>query len=378
MKKNLFLLFSLYFFVGQPIIIGFLRQESLMFILALINLVAILLITLLYGVRGNNEEAQELPHKEHEKKVVQEARKEHGETHHYEAPHTKKKRTSAGPFLISLLAAVLLFVFTSGASLGVRFLIMFLGGIIIFIIFAMIRGIVYRFWGLFGTRFYIFFLILGLLITAYQFIFQGGETTLGLSQYLVSNITSTTLFGGQSSLSGTNNIYLLTGEGTVLGTGLESGQELTGDLAMIFSGMGNSDAVSGNTDVVIPTGTAEPTIVITPTGKSLTMIDMIKYLLEKYNIPLVTTQNISFTSMSKTSTDYPYFRTAYAQHLIGTTTSPSKLALCDTYIVMKGLLEKWNISYTSATVMQRFRSYAEAQGVLNGCEKGKVVKDSNL
>jgi hypothetical protein len=108
------------------------------------------------------------------------------------------------------------------------------------------------------------------------------------------------------------------------------------------------------------------------------MIDMIKYLLEKYNIPLVTTQNISFTSMSKTSTDYPYFRTAYAQHLIWTTTSPSKLALCDTYIVMKWLLEKWNISYTSATVMQRFRSYAEAQGVLNGCEKGKVVKDSNL
>jgi hypothetical protein len=45
---------------------------------------------------------------------------------------------------------------------------------------------------------------------------------------------------------------------------------------------------------------------------------------------------------------------------------------------MKGLLEKWDIVYTSATVMQKFRDYAKAQGVLNGCEQGKVLTDTNL
>jgi hypothetical protein len=111
--------------------------------------------------------------------VIQEPRKEHVETHHYEAPHAKKKKaTSMGPFLISLLAAILLFIFTSGSVLGVRFLMMFVGAIIVFVVFALIRGIVNHFRKLFGTRFYIFFLILGLLITAYQFIFQTGETTL--------------------------------------------------------------------------------------------------------------------------------------------------------------------------------------------------------
>ena len=71
-------------------------------------------------------------------------------------------------------------------------------------------------------------------------------------------------------------------------------------------------------------------------------------------------------------------RTAYAQKLIGASTSTDNLALCDTYIVMKGMLEKWNVQYTAANVMSKYRSYAEANNKLNGCVKGAVLKDTNL
>jgi hypothetical protein len=45
---------------------------------------------------------------------------------------------------------------------------------------------------------------------------------------------------------------------------------------------------------------------------------------------------------------------------------------------MKGILEKWPVTYTKATVMQKYRDYAVANDKLNGCEQGKVAKDSNL
>jgi hypothetical protein len=108
------------------------------------------------------------------------------------------------------------------------------------------------------------------------------------------------------------------------------------------------------------------------------MGEMIQDLLTDHSIPLVTTKDVKFTYVSYSNALYPYFRTAYAKTLIGSSTSPEKLALCNTLIVMKGILEKWPVTYTKTTVMQKYRDYAVANDKLNGCEKGKVVKDSNL
>ena len=108
------------------------------------------------------------------------------------------------------------------------------------------------------------------------------------------------------------------------------------------------------------------------------MGEMIQAIITKYNIPLITKQDVTFTNISFSNPLYPYFRTAYAKTLIGTTTSPVKLALCDTYIVMKGILEKWDVTYTKANVMQQYRNYATANDKLNGCVQGKVIKDTNL
>ena len=104
------------------------------------------------------------------------------------------------------------------------------------------------------------------------------------------------------------------------------------------------------------------------------MIDVLKYLFTTYNIPLVTTKDIKLTNVATTSPEYPYMRTAYAQKLIGSSTSATKFMFCDTYIVMKGILEKRDVSYSKATVMQKYRDYAQTNSKLNGCEKGKVLK----
>ena len=108
------------------------------------------------------------------------------------------------------------------------------------------------------------------------------------------------------------------------------------------------------------------------------MIDMLKHLIDANNIPLITTKDVRFVYMAQSDTDYPYFRTAYAKALIGSTTNPTKFALCKSYITMKGMLENWNVAYTKVNVLTQFRNYAEANDKLNGCEWNAVLKEGNL
>jgi len=39
------------------------------------------------------------------------------------------------------------------------------------------------------------------------------------------------------------------------------------------------------------------------------------------------------------SENYPYYRTAYDKKMIGKTINPEKELFCETYVVMKGLVE---------------------------------------
>ena len=64
-------------------------------------------------------------------------------------------------------------------------------------------------------------------------------------------------------------------------------------------------------------------------------MDAVVYLVKKYNIPLITKQDISFTYVTFKNPYYPEWRTAYANKLIGKSTNPSKYIICDSYIVMK-------------------------------------------
>lgn len=124
---------------------------------------------------------------------------------------------------------------------------------------------------------------------------------------------------------------------------------------------------------VTPTPTVKPTV-----GESLKIIDAIRHLFDKYGTTLSTKTDVSFTYVSKTSPIYPIYRTAYEKRMIGKSTNPTKMILCDSYIVMKWLMWKWNVTYNATNVTTQFRNEAVARWALNGCQKGKTVKEANL
>ena len=107
------------------------------------------------------------------------------------------------------------------------------------------------------------------------------------------------------------------------------------------------------------------------------MMEAIKYVIDTNAIPLSTKTDISFTTLSKSHTDYAYFKTAYEKRMIGKNTDPVKQISCETYMVIKGLGEGRSVgSYTDVKVA--YRRKAEELGKLNGCSKGGWVTTATL
>lgn len=379
MKKNLFVLFSLYFFVVQPLFVWLLRQEPNMLILGLINLVAILIILLISKAVGGKEDkpAKEPHHKEAHthKEAVHEEKETLFQPHHHE-PVIKKTSKKGGAWkgFVGVLLGIIFYALFMGSSFGYKLIGASLIALILLFLICLFTRSLRRYFALAGTKVLLVFLALGIIAFWYQFSFLTTNTS--LKDYVVQNVTASRLFF--STIIDGSDTYVLTGEGSVIGSGMASG-ETSKDIVDLFSGMqGNSDVVTGDTNVWTTTTTTPPTTTVTPTGVSLHMGDMLKALIAKYNLPLITKKDVKFTNVSYTNELYPYFRTAYASALIGTTTNPTKLALCSTLIVMKGILEKWPVTYTKTTVLQKYRDYAVANNKLNGCAAGKVAKDTNL
>jgi hypothetical protein len=110
----------------------------------------------------------------------------------------------------------------------------------------------------------------------------------------------------------------------------------------VFSGMAaNPDIQESSTGTVLGTSvdtattTSETTTVVATSIGNQKIMDAVIYLVKKYNVPLVTKQDISFTYVTFKNPYYNERRTAYASKLIGKTTNPSKYIVCDSYIVMK-------------------------------------------
>jgi hypothetical protein len=107
------------------------------------------------------------------------------------------------------------------------------------------------------------------------------------------------------------------------------------------------------------------------------MLEALKYVIDTAGIPLSTKTDINFTSISKNNSDYAYLKTAYEKRMIGKTTDPSKQISCETYIVIKGLGENWQVgNYTDIKVA--YRKKAEELKKLNGCTKGGWVTSATL
>lgn len=375
MKKNLFLLFSIYFFVLQPLVIGVLRWQANFFRLGAINLIAIILIGLLYStVEGEKKEVHE-----HEKKpeVIKEPTVSFHD-HFRSVVKERKKRSELGfPTIISLLiAAMAFFLFqNSGFSLELLLSFAFASGFIVFLVLTLSfkHRIHKRFWSLIGTKIYIILLIAGLALIAYGYYTVYNQYNASFQDYIGQK------FLGQTRLP--SNGYVFTGEGTVLWTGMSDGTGTQIISSDVFSGMATGSDVQDETGTVLwtstTTTTTSNTLPATTIGNQKIM-DAVIYLLKKYDIPLITKQDISFTYVSFKNPYYNEWRTAYANKMIGKTTNPSKYIVCESYIVMKGLLEKWKVPYTASTVLNNFWAEAVKRDALNGCVKGKIVTDQTL
>lgn len=383
MKKTLGFLFGLYFFVIQVVIIGFMFQLSQLYTLAIINFVVLGILSLI-ARRGDHEPKEHKWHKEESEKKVH--HNEHKEAvapaHLYESAGKKKTgNSSLIPFVVSLISAIIFYGISSGAALGVRIVLFSLGASILFWILTILWK-AHRKWfnRLFGVWMYRVLIVIGILVVIYQYLDQEKP----LLTYIGQEVTNIHLDGKGETLSwDQDEQFYLDEEWTVLDGWVTTWDSPTVQLDQIISGAAQETpaVITGTTQETPPvvTQTEETSPALPPrVGASQRMIDVLKHLISTYNISLVTTKDVRFTNVATTSPDYPYMRTAYAQKLIWSSTSATKFMFCDTYIVMKGILEKRDVSYSKATVMQKYRDYAQTNNKLNGCEKGKVVKTGNL
>ena len=285
------------------------------------------------------------------------------------------------PFIIWVIVSLLVFFLFPYTSISL-WVLLFSSIIIGFIIFVLLtlsfkHRITKWFWTLVGTKIYLILLLASFALTAYDYYQVHQDFNASIQDYLAQNIL------GEERIP--TNGYVFTGEWTVLWSGIwntTKTQEVSSD---VFSGTTQDNEVKSETGTVLWTSTTAPTTneIINETSVSATqgkqkLMDAVVYLLKKNNIPLISKQDISFTYVTFKNPYYPQWRTAYASKLIGKSTNPSKYIICDSYIVMKGLLEKWPVTYTASTVLSKFRAEAVKRDELNGCQKGKIVTDTTL
>ncbi len=110
---------------------------------------------------------------------------------------------------------------------------------------------------------------------------------------------------------------------------------------------------------------------------NVSIMTAVKYLIDTNEVPFDNTTNTSFTNISKADPDYKYFKTAAREWMIWKSTNPDTNITCDTYIVMKWLVEWWDIwSYTD--IKQAYRSEAIELDKLNDCSKWNLLIAINL
>ncbi len=372
MKKNLFLLFSIYFFVLQPLIIGVLRWQANFFRLGAINLIAIILIGILYNTVENSKEE----YKEHEK-PLKEAKISFHDHFHSTTKIYKKKSELLMPAIVSFAVAIIIFFMFLVNSGAVEAMLLF-SLVLWFIVFMSLtlmfkHRITKSFWALLGTRIYLILLMLSLILTVYDYYQVHKEFQSSFSDYIAQN------FFGEDRIPIDGYVY--TWEGTIIGTWLG---ETTGTQVVssdVFTGISTDSEITEETGTVLGTSIDtldEPDPVLPTSQGKQKIMDAVIYLVKKYNLPLVTTPNVNFTYVTTKNPYYAERRTAYAHKMIGKDTNPSKYIVCESYIVMKGIAEWWDVSYTSSNVLTQFRNEAVKRNALNGCKKGYIVDAKNL
>ncbi|HRX64186.1 MAG TPA: hypothetical protein P5060_03730 [Candidatus Absconditabacterales bacterium] len=149
MKKNLFILFSFYFFVLQPILLGFFWSESNFFWISLINFGFLILISLFTG-KDDKEESK--------------SKSSNDESDNHKKKRTKKMDINihhAWFFVISILAGFFVWFWLGDLVLHLSVLSSVVVSFVLFILFGILFG--YKALKVWGSKIYIIALILSLL-----------------------------------------------------------------------------------------------------------------------------------------------------------------------------------------------------------------------
>jgi hypothetical protein len=112
--------------------------------------------------------------------------------------------------------------------------------------------------------------------------------------------------------------------------------------------------------------------------QSVSLLEAVVYLLQTHNTTLYTKKDVKFSGVTTANKYYAYWYTAYKMWLVGKVSNPTSLVSCQTYIVLKWMLEKWNVQYTSTNIKTQFWAEAQKNNLLNGCVFGKTLKGANL
>lgn len=327
MKKNLFLLFSFYFFVLQSVFVWLLRWEPKFYWLALINCVFICLIAIF--AKDNNSSIDEKSQWKYESAMKKE-------------PEFKMWHIRI--FIISLLFGILVIFWLKDVALYLRVGAWILWAIIVFLFWWLIFN--YKAFRVWEWKFYLILLILSLIwsiinllnIDFSVFNFESGEELGDLTWNNV--IEENVVIPEEDIIIDSNDTWdLLTwvDDDLVENSGLESFEEIVEDADL--------DALA-------------------------TFEDVIKYLLKDEKLSAKT--DLAFSYIWKSNPDYAYYKTAYEKKMIWKDLQPTKNLMCETYVVMKWLAEEWSVwKYTD--IKQAYWNYAKSNWLLPDCQYGKYV-----
>ncbi len=353
MKKNLFLLFAIYFFVIQAWIISFLWDETKFFALGIINLWVIIIVILSYGYfdKWNKREDDEKTvsfKKEREAVLWEKISKR---------PDYKNKL-----FWISLIFAIIAFIFFKGYLFSNKLILASWIGFILFMIFFYVSKSHKhkKFLNLWNSRVYLMIFILWLIISWFD------ATSSAIRQetavWCIINVVSNWWKYTTQSTETPEEIYKPEETVIVENTSWDIQETTTQTLE-------TSELNTG----------AEATITTKDylNDWDITILDAIRYLVSENNIPLDTKQNVKFAYVSYQNPNYSYFKTAFMRKLIWSNTNPDKKIICQTYIVMKWIIEARDVS-TNWNSLQSYRDKADELWELNGCQKNKYLTTENL
>ena len=327
MKKNLFLLFSFYFFVLQSVFVWLLRWEPKFYWLALINCVFICLIAVF--ARDNSTSADEKSQWKYESAMKKES---------------EFKMWHVWIFVISLLFGILVAFWLKDVVLYLRIWAWILWAIIVFFFWGLIFN--YKAFRVWEWKFYLILLILSLIRSIIEllnidfsvFQFKSNEDITDLTWDVIEE---------NLVIPEENIIIDITGDALTWVV-----EELSGDILETGDTLETTDGEYENLDNLA------------------TFADVIKYLLRDEK--LSTKTDLSFSYIWKSNPDYAYYKTAYEKKMIWKDLQPTKNLMCETYVVMKWLAENWNV-WTYSDIKQAYWNYAKDNWLLPDCQYWKYV-----